>query len=67
MGPSAHNGIDARRYAKAYFPEATVAGRPRPPGCKGAACPAFAICQGHHESRETRVHPDGGVWIESRG
>jgi hypothetical protein len=37
-------------------------------GCRGAACPAFAICQGRCGKGEvaTRVAPDGGVWIDAK-
>lgn len=39
-----------------------------PKGCRGAACPLFAQCQGRCASPEAvqRSHPDGGVWIEVR-
>ena len=37
-----------------------------PAGCKGAACPFFAQCQGRCGS-EARTAPDGGVLIETRG
>jgi hypothetical protein len=58
--------LNARRLAKAYAPEVS---RAAPAGCKGAACPAFAACQGRCASKHDmpRVHPDGGVWIEPRG
>ncbi len=58
--------IDARRFAKAQFADPPQT-RALPPGCRGAACPAFAMCQGRCATRETRAHPDGGVWIETRG
>lgn len=37
-------------------------------GCRGAACPAFAICQGRCMPGldPQRTAPDGGVWIETR-
>jgi hypothetical protein len=37
-------------------------------GCRGAACPMFAICQGRHATGQgaTRVAPDGGVWIATK-
>jgi hypothetical protein len=27
---------------------------PLPPGCKGSACPAFALCQGRCETRRAK-------------
>lgn len=38
-----------------------------PPGCKGAACPFFAQCQGRCAPQQARTAPDGGVLIEPRG
>jgi hypothetical protein len=56
--------INSRRLAKAFAPEPSAPALAR--GCKGAACPAFAICQGRCATKHTqpRVHPDGGVWID---
>jgi radical SAM protein with 4Fe4S-binding SPASM domain len=60
--------IDAHRFAKVNFAD-HIGAKAQPAGCKGAACPAFAICQGRCASRQERhqPHPDGGVWIETRG
>lgn len=39
--------INARRVVKAHLEDwPQPAGLPLPKGCKGAACPAFAVCQG---------------------
>lgn len=59
--------VNARRLAKVYYADAPRAGLPA--GCRGAACPAFAICQGQcaTDREAQRTHPDGGVWIEPRG
>jgi hypothetical protein len=35
-------------------------------GCRGAACPAFAICQGRCAPEQRDHAPDGGVWIKTR-
>lgn len=42
-------------------------GRPATKRCRGAACPAFAMCQGRCPTgrRQTRIAPDGGVWIDT--
>lgn len=66
MGTATYR-INMRRLAKSFAPEPRQV-RTAPPGCRGAACPAFALCQGKcaTASPETRMAPDGGVWIEAR-
>ena len=66
MGTATYR-INMRRLAKSFAPE-TQRTRTAPPGCKGAACPAFALCQGKCAtmSPEARMAPDGGVRMEAR-
>jgi hypothetical protein len=65
MGTLLHTGAYAGRFAKSSFPD--VPARPAAAGCKGPACPAFAICRGRCATRraEPRIAPDGGIWIDS--
>jgi hypothetical protein len=67
MGAHIQTLADARRLAKANLASPSPADRGQRAGCRGADCPAFAVCQGRCTTRraEPRIHPDGGVWIDS--
>jgi hypothetical protein len=66
-----HGTAEGRRLAKLTLADrwgqvARAQAAALPPGCKGAACPAFALCQGRCEAQGTpRIAPDGGIWIET--
>lgn len=45
----------------------SVPARVLKPGCKGAACPAFALCQGRCGTDDRRAIATGGMAIPAAG